>query len=118
MDMFRWRIALRKMVKSIKNNPWEFFIVLLLTIIIGMVGYYVDRLTVIQDEMGMEVKSIGQTQRNIAWILAEDPDTKPTQKGYLYEVSFSRRSMEESKPSASSQDQSINTQSNLMLCQK
>jgi hypothetical protein len=80
-----------KMTAAIKNNPWEFFIVVLLGVIITMGGYYINRLTVIQDEMGKEIRIQGQIQRNIAGIVADDPDTKAHQSNYLYDISHQTR---------------------------
>jgi len=81
------------MAKSLlPSTVWEKVTAGLLGIIIGMLAYYINRITNAQDEINNFYKETRQDVQNIAFIVDNDPDTKKEDSKELRKIYFSDRS--------------------------
>ena len=72
-------------------RTWEKITAGLLTIIIAMLAYYINRISVIQDRQDELIQSNTQDISNIANILDDDPDTSPENSCELRKIYFVTR---------------------------
>lgn len=81
-----------KIKRTIFERGWELLIVALLGIIIGSLGWYINRITDIQDRQDELIQRLGSRQNDVMRIVYDDPDTHLTDKRLLEAYIFTLRS--------------------------
>ena len=80
-----------KIKAAFNERGFEILTTTLLGIVILMLGWYIDRITDIQDSQNDKINTLESHQNNIANILANDPDTKDGDCMELRKIYFTTR---------------------------
>ena len=75
--------AMEKVKSTLADRGWEVLIVALLTVIISGLGYFLVKITNVQEEQHDIISRLQGRQDSIMLILIKDDDTDPEDKALL-----------------------------------